>query len=109
MSKLMMLPISFRGRGRRSPSIRGSAAYRTRRVCPYDIAGKSLQRRGQTLKPDSRPHLLRRILASTHTLRSSIVGKRDRGTRGLVSRGFLYGRPSTPIKYLIFLHVLSRV
>ena len=51
----MSLP-RFRGRGRWLPLIRGSATYRMR-VNPYDMVGKSLQRHGRILRPDSRAQL----------------------------------------------------
>jgi len=88
-----LLLVSLRGRGRWWRSIHGSGAYRTRKVHPYDVTGKLLQRRGQTLKPDSWAHLLRHSLVSLHTWRSPV--KRDRGTWGLVSRGFRCGPPSS--------------
>ena len=106
-SKLITLPISFRGRGRWLPLIHGSIAYRTRRVHPCDVADESLRGHRQTLRPNSLPRLLRHSLVSLHTWPLLVVRET---WRWVVLLGFRCGPPSIPkVEYRITLDVLAYV
>ena len=97
VNKAIMLFRSL-GKGRWSRSIRGSGAYRVRRVHPYDLVGKLSQRRGRTLTPGSQESLLRYLLRAR---RSPMVERKDRGIQTLCNiRGDMpmgYDLDSAPI------------
>ena len=57
---IMTSMIRFRGKSRWSCSIHGSITYRMRKVNRYDAVGKSLQRRGRTLKSGFQDRPLRK-------------------------------------------------